>query len=118
MEVLAQRFGDEVPEQPLLPETLQPNATPQLLRHARVEIHERLGTLTRSCMCMRWHLRLSSMRLERRLAGLACWRVLYEAATLTADAEVAELADAEDSKSSARKGVGVRLPSSAVVVQR
>ena len=29
-------------------------------------------------------------------------------------AEVAELADAEDSKSSARKGVGVRLPSSAV----
>ena len=31
-----------------------------------------------------------------------------------ADAEVAELADAEDSKSSARKGVGVRLPSSAV----
>ena len=28
-------------------------------------------------------------------------------------AEVAELADAEDSKSSARKGVGVRLPSSA-----
>ena len=31
-----------------------------------------------------------------------------------ASAEVAELADAEDSKSSARKGVGVRLPSSAV----
>src|SRR2546430_13591866 len=31
-----------------------------------------------------------------------------------ARAEVAELADAEDSKSSARKGVGVRLPSSAV----
>ena len=54
------------------------------------------------------------MRLERRLAGLACWRVLYEAATLMADAEVAELADAEDSKSSARKGVGVRLPSSAL----
>src|SRR4029077_1547757 len=80
-----------------------------------VEVHERLGVVARSCM--RWHPRLSSMRLERRLAGLACWRVPYEAATLMADAEVAELADAEDSKSSARKGVGVRLPSSAVVMR-
>src|SRR5207247_7213066 len=34
-----------------------------------------------------------------------------------ARAEVAELADAEDSKSSAREGVGGRLPSSAVRIQ-
>lgn len=33
-------------------------------------------------------------------------------------AEVAELADAADSKSAARKGVGVRFPSSALVVAR
>ena len=38
----------------------------------------------------------------------------YTSSYARAGAEVAELADAEDSKSSARKGVGVRLPSSAL----
>jgi hypothetical protein len=45
--------------------------------------------------------------------GDKVWTFLRKSIILNPDAEVAELADALDSGSSARKGVGVQIPPSA-----
>src|SRR5437016_8347804 len=76
VEVLAQRFGDERPQQALVVQTLQADAPPQVPRHARIQVDERLGRL-RLCGTMRvavFHHGVTLSEDQRRLSEVPAAR--------------------------------------------